>query len=355
MAYLQRVFILPLLLLLVSCQMATNREAHRAQALLDEAELLMEARELDKAKEKAEGALTKLATLDYESSSNTVDFKLLEVRAHFTCFMASNLLTMENAKVQRKSLVRFPKQSQYVGYEKHLKAAEGILKTLVRSDEKYQPDQEGFIHGMLGALLRLNEKTLHEADREYAQAIRVYDEQLAEMKANPPKIGSNDGAIARLDNQVRSLKMAQAEVKLLAQEWDDALNRLESAMAGPDLQYFSVQFEILKNSIDDAQKELDAGVKSHTGSREQKLVQALDAKRRKKLTKREEFGSYNPYRMQLTLAKIQSSDTVNNLMYRMICFHQLKRRKEFEEARQILEEFYPELASNLELQLRRHG
>ena len=60
MTTLQRIFFI---LLLASCQMANNREASRAQGLLGEAELLLEARQLSKAKEKASDALAKLATL----------------------------------------------------------------------------------------------------------------------------------------------------------------------------------------------------------------------------------------------------------------------------------------------------
>lgn len=355
MVYLRPILFIPLLILLVSCQMASNREAHRAQALLDEAELLMEARQLDKAKESAEMALQKLSNVKKEENPDVLDLRLLEVRAHFTIFMADNLLTIENAEIRRRSLVRFPEPQQYIGWTEHLLVAERILKEIASSEKKLTTDQEGFVHGMLGAILRLNEKTLNSADREYGRAITAYRKQLAEVKANPPKIGSNATTVAHLENQIRSLLMAQAEVKLLAEEWSEALTRLEKAMAGPDLKYFAVQFEILNNSIEEAQAQIDLAIKMRKGSREEKLVQALEAKRQKKLSKREELASYNPYRLRLTQARVEESDTVNNLIYRMICYHQLKRRSDFEKALTILETFYPDLSHELEVQLRRYS
>ncbi len=354
MARLQRILLIPLLLALTACQMANNREAHRAQAMLDEAELLIEARELDKAKDKATTALGKLDAVT-KSDKKNIDHQLLAVRAHFTIFMADNLLTLESAEVRRRSLVRFPEPQQLVGREKHLKVAERELKLLANGDQELAIDQSAFVHGMLGAILRLDDQKLGEADREYGKAISGYQKELAEAKANPPKIGSNDGLVARLDNQIRSLHMAQAEIKLLAEEWPEALTRLQKAMAGEDLKYFAVQFEILKSSMEDAQLQIDDSFKMRQGSREDNLRQALDAKRKKKPSKRDELGSTNPYRMQLTQAKVEMTDAVNNLIYRMICYHQLKKRQQFEEARVILEEFYPDLARDFEIQLRRYG
>jgi len=355
MVWLPRVLMFPLLLVLVSCQMAANREAHRAQALLDESELLMEGRELSKAREKAELALSKLTALEPSGGKEETDHTLLEVRAHFAIFMSDNLLTMEAAKIRRKSLVRFADPATYASREEHLAPALLLLRQLIESKVELNVDQSAFVHGMLGAILRLEESSLIEADKEYGKAIRVYQVQLDERKMNPPKIGSNTTSIHRLENQVSSLQMAQAEIMLLAEEWDQALNRLENALAGKDLHYFEVQFEILRDAIKDAEKAIAETDRTREGSREEKLMIALENKRMKEKSRREALASANPYRMQLTLAKIKSSDAVNNLMYRMICFHQLQRWVDFEQARAILERFHPDLASDLETALKTNG
>ena len=335
---------------LSSCQVASEREAHRAEALLTEAELQLDLRKLDKAEELTEQALGKLAPL-IEKQPKHIDFRLLRVRAYIAQFLAQNMLVLEEAPIRPRSLVRFPEAHNLINYQDTLQLAHEELRDLANNPEELDFDQTAFVHGNLALILRLNESTLEDALKEYERAIAAYQTDLDGLKADVTKIGSHKIKIAQLENQVRSLRLAQSEVSLLSENWEQALNYLQSAMAGRDLKYFDVQFSLLNEQIEQAENKLEEIKKLSEGSREAKLLQLVEAKKAKRYSKREEISGYNPYKISLLQSKIELADTQNNLMYRIICYYNLGDDSRQQRAEAILRTHFPEIESHLNDQL----
>jgi len=216
----------------------------------------MEVRRFDQAEEKALEALEKLNVILVKVPQK-VDYRLLRTRAYLTLFMARNILVIENAKIRPRSLVRIPEVYEYKDYDSTIVPAEEELKEIINTIPDLTLEQQGYAHGMLGVIFRLNADTANEADQQYQRAIGAYEGWLREMKRDKPLIGTNQFNINKLENQVRGLIMARAEVSMLAEKWPQALELLEKVMAGQDLKYFEIQFPFYERQIAEMQRKLD--------------------------------------------------------------------------------------------------
>lgn len=343
-------FLVLLTLSLGACQFAREREAHRSQALLNEADLLISTRELGKAADLCQDALDKLAPLLTEQPDH-LDFQLLQIRALITKFIAQNVLVMEDAKIRPRSLVRLPDPTLYVDYNNTIPEAENRLLMVTGRIGELTDEQAAFVHGMLAAIYRLKDDTLDKAVLEYDKAVARYDLQLAEAVKDRK---ANKNKIEQFESKIRSLRMAQAEVLLLGEDWNEALEQLKTAMAGGDLKYFDLHFDLLENTIKDIEEAIAAEQARDRGSREAKLRAALEKKKQKAYSKREQLGGYNPYQVALIKNRIELGDTQNNLIYRMICYYQLGQNKDYQKAREILTKHYPELSTELDSKLRQY-
>lgn len=333
-----------------SCGRASKREATRGQALLDEADLYMELRELDKAEENAQQALQKFSILVEESPDN-VDYRILRVRSRVTLFMAQNFLVIEKAKPLPRSLVRLPEKEELIDYDQTALIAEQELKEILQMPVELTWDQAGFVHGTLAAIYRLNLQTLTLANQQYEEARQIYLKRLQDLKTEKKKVGSNTIAILRLENQIKGLLLAQAEVNLLAEQWETALMLLQQMVAGSDLQYFSLHFQRLEDQISRLEAQLEEQARLDVGSREAKLLAKIQEKKEKKYSLLVELGGLSPQKVELIQSRIQLADLQNNLSYRIICLHNLGKFGQLEEAHSVLRQHYPELDSELQLRL----
>ena len=340
-----------ILFLCGGCQHAIEREAHRAQALLNEADLLMNARLFNEAEQNAREALEKLEVSLARQPEN-IDFRLLRVRGWMTVFFSRNILTIEQAPIRARSLVRFPEFSELVDYDTMVKPAENELKALINGPELMSHDQQAFAHSTLAAIYRLNLNTLDHSLREYAKAVEVYQRQLNKLRNDDSNIGSHDFAIMRLENQLRSIKQAESEVFLLKESWTEALAVLQSMMGGTDLKFFSTQFDLWEGKIASLEAKLSLDERLQESSREQRLLLSIQEKKSERnLSKSERLGGKNPYQVELLHSRIQLDQIKNNLVYRIICHFQLKEAATLELARAALRGHYPELDRELIQQL----
>lgn len=342
------VLIATVALCFTACQSSTlEREAGRAQGTLAEADLLMELRRFDEAEARGYEALDKVAVI-LEQAPENIDYRLLRVRALMTIFMAKNVVIIEQAPVRKGSLVRIPARSEYREYDDLVGPSEAELKDIANNIDDLSWEQSGYVHGMLAAILRLTPETAEDADREYVLALDAYEAWLTDLKDNRPIVGSNNFQIGRLENQIRGLLLARAEVNFLTEDWSVALEMLEEVMAGPDLKYFEVQFPFLEKQVEDIQKKLEDDERITLDPRVRRLNEAIARTRKGSMSAREERAAMDPYKAQLLHIKIELADTKNNLLYRIICYQRLGRQQEYDEARLILRTYYPELDATVD-------
>jgi hypothetical protein len=333
------------------CGRAETRAAAKAQGILDESDLLIEARNFPKAREGAIDAMRQIDDL-LKANPDNISYQLLKVRAHLIIFMTKNILIIENAEPKERSLVRLPDLNQYADYDLHITYVETELKKILDNGAVLSDDQKAYIHGTLASVFRLNTKTLELSDQEYAIAQEIYQKLRADLKHEKKKIGTNDWAITRAENIIRDLQMARAEVDLLAEKWDEALKQLGDAFAGDDLKFFSTHFKILLSSIASLEAKLQQDELLDIKSREDKLLKSIATEKRKRtLSKTDKLAAENPYRLEMLQNQMLLNQMQNNLMYRIICYKQLGDGKRLKEAREILHEFFPELEEELMKQL----
>lgn len=339
-----------LALCLVSCQRHAERQAVRAQTQLDEATLLMDARMYREAEQKATDALEIMQPL-FEDFPDEPNYRILWVRAHVTRFMARNAVLISRAEPRPRSLVRFPRPDEYVGYDEDLVPAKAELARLVASNQTLLFDQQAFVHGTLASILRLNEQTLDDADQEYGKAIDIYRQWESQLRAERTTVGSHRLQLLRIGNEIRSLQQARAEVQLLAENWTAALEHLEDMMAGKDLQFFPVQFKLAEEQIAYWENRLRTDEEAGLTWREGRITQAVERGKDIRRGKRDELGGRNPNQVELLQQRLLRAEKQNNLMYRIICYWNLGMSAELAEAREALRSFYPELESDLMSQL----
>lgn len=346
-----------LIVLLISCcacQHAVNREATRAQALLDEADLLINARMFAEAEQNSRDALDKMV-IALERQPDNVDFRLINIRALMTLFFSRNVLNLEEAEIRPRSLTRFPNPEDLSDYDSTVRVAEEQLKDLINGALPMDDDQKAFAHATLATVYRLNSNTVDEALVQYDKAIKVYEKQLNEMRNDPSKVGQHTYGIMRLENQIRGLQQGQAEVLLYKEDWPAALDVLGSVMAGNDLKFFIPQFELVLGQIADMETRLSIDAALAEGSREDRLLISIrEGRKDRTFSKRERLGAKNPYQVQLMQSRIRLADMQNNLMYRIICYFQLNDQDRLNEAREALRSQFPELDADLYNQLQEH-
>jgi antitoxin component HigA of HigAB toxin-antitoxin module len=343
---------LPVLLLCVLCSCSSfsnKQEAHRSQQQLDDAELLMEVRHFDRAEEKCRIALASIERLLLASPEN-IDYRLIRIRALMGIFMSQNTVTIQQAKPQPRSLIRIPAPHLYKDFQETAGLASDDLKELINTRKNLSLEQKSYIHGMLGAILRLRKETAREAEAQYEKALTAYQIWINELIETPPKVGSQEQTLTRLRNQVRGLRMAQVEINLLLEDWKSALSFAEEAMAGKDLEFFPTQFSILEKLIAEMEmKVAQEKLQKPTDLRVQRLTAALNKKREKKeKSALEELASTSPYKIAGIQARLELAVAQNNLMYRIICYRYLNDTKLLAESQNILRNRYPALDIELE-------
>ena len=325
-----------------SCQQSTNKEAQTSQNLLDESELLIESREFKEAYKSAKKALNTIQLVIKKDKKNP-DFQLLEIRALLNMFMAQNTLIIENSNIRPRSLVRLPFPEDYQNLEETLVPAKKQLIQMANEAKNLSFEQEGYIHSSLATIFRLNLTTLNQADKEYNKSIKHYYNWVDELQATTKSQRRNALKVENIKNQIQNLKIAQIEVNLLKENWNRSLDLLQITMGNSDLQYFSTHFSLLENQIEGLIEKLQEYKKKKTGTRENNLTLLLEKIRKQPLSKKENLARTNPYVLELNHLFSKLTDLKNNLLYRIICYHNLKDKEKLKESTSILLRFYPEL------------
>lgn len=339
--------LLIMLLCLSSCQRSIDRNAQRAQALLDEADLLIDSRLFTDAELKTKEANEKLTKV-IEKYPDNIDYRLLHIRSLMTLFVARNTLTIEQADIRPRSLVRFPDTETLSDFSTTIIPAELALKEIIHGSAPLKFDQKAYVHSTLAAIYRLKVETNEESLKEYNIALSTYEEELQRLRSEEKALGSNKFAIMRIEHNIRSLQQAKTEVLLLVERWDEALEVLRDSMAGTDLKFFPVQFDLLEGEIAILKNKLSLDETLAEGSRESKLLQSIEAKKKERWhSKQENLGGKNPYQVELLLRQVQLDELQNNLMYRIIALYQLKESERLEQARKTLRGHYPEMDAEL--------
>ncbi len=333
---------------LLSCDRQTKRRAFDAQAMLDEADLLLHLREREKAQDKVAAALVKIDKALARVPEDP-DYLLLSARAHLSAFTAKNATLMQMAPQRPRSLVRLPKPDDYIDYSLHILAARSNLRDMLRLGKTLDDEHRAVAHMMLGTSMRLRLSTLDEAETEYGIAIRLYEGLLRGLKQEHSKLKPKTFEILRIRNQLRAIRMAQVEVGLLAEQWGPSLGHLEKIMGGKDLQYFGVRFSTLERRINEIEAQIRLNFKELQGSREERLEKSIAERKKTQLliSKRKELGSLNPLEGQLLQTEIDLTEAINSLQYRIICYYNLEQEDSFSEAMRILGSHYPELKNKL--------
>ncbi len=343
--------VLMLALCLIGCQKTANRDAFRAQGLLDDASSLMDARLFKEASENSDKAITLMDPLfrDYPAD---VRYRLLWCRAHLTKFISENAVTISRAEPRPRSLVRLPAFKDLIGFNEHAIPARDELNRLASLSEPLTFDQRAYIHSSLAVIYRLSLETANEALKEYAAASAIYKEWEQKLRADTGPLQDHRQEMIRISNEAQDLKLAASEVSLLEEKWQDALTQLEEMMAGKDIAFFAVQFKIAEEQIAHWKNQIQQAEANSANSREQQLTEALKRNADLKKGGRDDFASRNPLQMELYQQRVQLAQKQNNLMYRIICYWQLGMKAELEEARTALRTFYPELETEVTTRLK---
>lgn len=339
-----------LVLINSSCSNNGHAKASYGSAYLGEAEALLEGREFQKAEEMA------LKALDHYNQAllaepNNVDFLLVRSRIYFTLFRCKNTLIIERAPEQPRSLVKIPEQWEYIDFDQTLTLAEGDLKKVINSSESLPLEQEAAARGLLGNIYRLSKTSAKLADAQMEKSIEATKRWITELQNPQKKLESHTFKIKRARKQLEEMSMARVEVLLLDGQWSTALNILEQVVAGPDLKYFSIQFNLLENKITGFLNKLKENQEHTKTSREGKLMRYLEKARSKKAEEGDVFYQYNSTELELLQTELQLTLIKNNLIYRIICYHHLRHKENLQQAHNILRSFYPDIDAKLTLAL----
>ena len=335
------------LVLFSSCNRAEQRLGSRTQTLLTEAELLNQSRQFQKARDTIDEAMVLLDELD-EKDPERLDYKLMRAKAYMLRFLSKNIQVIEDAEIRPRSLVQLPEMGAYIDYETDIAPARNILSKVLNEKDKLDLSDQAYVHSMLGAIFRLSDRDLSEADSQYQMGIRAYQKQLDEYKAETDKLKPHDIGIKKLENSIRAMQLQRVEVLLLAEQWGEALQLLEENMAGTDLRFFATQFEIVEDHISQIQERIAIADSMRKETRGNKLASALKDRRGAWSKVRDEVGGANPYKAELMQNQIYLADLQNNLIYRIICYHNQRQDSELDEAKKVLETYYPDVNAELD-------
>lgn len=340
------ILVLFLCLCLQACNYREHAKALQSQSQLEQAQTFIDRREFFQAEEMIGKAIKTLDQLLVKESDN-VDYLLLRARAHYLFFLSKNITVMERAAPQANSLVKIPQFSEYIDFELNTEPAKKDLQKVLILQSKNE--QRAVARTLLGNLLGLDAQSALDADEQYQKAIFHYKEQSREIDREN-KIGKRRYAKQEIQEKIKSIMMSRAEVLLLAQEWKKALAVLQEHMAGNDLKYFSVHFTLLENKIHALEKRLEDNKKRSAESREAKLSQVLE-KIRQKNPEKSRSEVLNPIELELLSTEEQLTETKNNLIYRMICYFQIKDQKNLKASEEIFRSFYPQLHKKIKIAL----
>lgn len=326
-----------------ACQKPFSRQLHKNQAIIDEAENLISRREFTKAAKTVSEAISKLSQI-IEKNPDVPSLYLLRSQAYFTLFQAKNTLLIENAAPRARSLVRLPSKDQYIDYDISLKKAFNDVQFVLGKNDAIDEEKKAIAYILIASIFRLEIDNLAKSDQFYSKAIDIYKEQLNKLQKT--KMGSPlpKTKIVRLENRINFLRLSQVEVNLLAENWVKSLNLCEQIVAGKDLKYFSVNFERLNQDIADIDNKITRIKEEQKGyRREQRIVKLIEERKKKMALENRRSLSENPYQEVLIEKEEELTHLKNNLIYRIICFHNLQEKQMEEESRSILRRFYPHL------------
>lgn len=333
---------------LTACDGQKKREVAKIQMHLDESELLIEAREFERAVDKTESAIQAIAKF-VEKDREDPELLLLQSRAHIDAFIAKNTLIIEKSVPRARSLVQLPALEQYIDYDTHIIFANRALMHVLKQEATLPIDKIIACYASLGTTYRLNESMLKDSVNMYNKAIELSIKEIEQRKNNTKaKKTKQEISSNTLQRQLDSLKMAQAEVLLTVEEWDSALIALEHMLGGKDLKYFALQFRILENNISDIEKELLIEFEKKKGNLS--TIEKLSSEKNKKDSSTpflNAIGSYSNYESALVSTELELNLVQNNLIYRIICYKWLNREIDLKESMNILKQYYPEIAKNL--------
>jgi hypothetical protein len=350
MNHLKKIFlVLAILILAVSCGKRGEDKASKGVYLLNEAEFLLESRDFNQPKEKI---LQALAIFDeiIKEYPDKVDFLLYRARAYILLFQNDNALTIERAPERARSLVKIPNTWEYSNYDQTILKAEDDLQHILNLRDSISNKQEASARAMMGNIYRLNVDKAGEADEYYQKAIAATKRWRTELESTKTRLDSHTYDIQRAVKQIELLETARVEVSLLAENWGTALSILEDTMAGQDFKYFSVQFILLENKIAKLFDRLDANKEEEKETRAGKLKRLLNEVRSKKKDDKG-LAAYNALELEIMKTEEIITDTKNNLIYRIICYHNLGKSDELSISHGILQSFYPDIDAKLTLSL----
>ncbi|MBN4066465.1 hypothetical protein JYU14_00045 [Simkania negevensis] len=320
-----------------------QRELIQNQLLLDEANNLIELRELPRAKKTLEKAVNSLNDKIAKQPGNP-GLQLQRAQALLAYFTAENLLTIEQAPIHPQSLMRIPSPSDYTGYHEYIARAMADVDNVL-SSRQLSYEKKAAAYTLLASIYRLKEDTMARASNAYEKAIDNSVDWLNEIRTTKGKKKPLAINIHRVEEQVHLLQIARVETLLAIQDWEEALTQLEEARGGKDLKFFAIQIEFENRRISDFQQKINEDFERNRGA--SRLSYQSDKKR----TRTDELQGLNAYETALWQSELRLTDLKNNLIYRIICYYNLDDKRALEEARKILKHSYPYIETELTQQL----
>ncbi len=329
----------------VSCQQIQDKNIRKIETMLSQADMFINMREFDKSQEKAHTAITKLNGMINEDRGN-VHLRLLRARATITLFIAKNTLIIENAPHRKSSLVRIPEKSDYIDYDKTVTIVQNDIQKVLQTTQKLSKDQQASAYAILATLFRLDQDSAGVAFKEYEKAIKIYESLILSIKNKKKHFSPQTITTDQLEDQISSLRLAQAEVALLLEQWNKALITLEKMLGGKDLKYFDVQFQILEHSLARLEAKIKEG-NTNIDPRTLRLERLSQTWRDIRKPRDKLLSDLKTHELELLHTDIKLIMAQNNLSYRIICYHNLRQYEQFETAREILHNYYPDLHNKL--------
>lgn len=328
-------------MLLCSCNKFEKKILLRNQKMVHQAEAFINTREFDKAKESVDLALKDLNS-EIQKHPENPHLRIIRAQALLTLFRAENFPIFDQSPPRPRNLIQLPKKHEFMDLEKTLPPAIEDLKFALQENLRSEltTNHEIIAYTTLGHIYRLDETQLEKADKAYETVSEILKK---EYKSQWDKLSSSRPHRRKLDqlqNQLNYVIFSQVEVNLLAENWPKALGLLEQLGGKQDLKFFSTQFPLMENKIENIKNKIAELKASPNETRDKKLVNLIQAKRSNKPMASDAIGIYEGMLVQ---AEIDLANLTNNLKYRIICYNNIKDKNLEKEARRILRMYFPQL------------
>lgn len=332
-----RAYLLAACLLLASCSDNGEKEAIKAQTFLNDAELAMAKAEYPTAIEKAQDTIRLLEGVVKDYADNN-EAKLLLPRARIILFRAcfTNKI-LENNSLPLEEVGYVYKDVAYAGtIGKALPELEAALAI-----KDLEGERKAAVYAYKATCQRFLLTTSPAATESLDASIACYRAVLATLEKDAK---ANTNRILRIKEYIHRNQLAKVQNYMVLKSYEPALALLESEefALGRDLTYFRSQISALRAAMRDIEARREASKSSWGGSLDGGMADFNKEKRKENIDK-----AIRAFADQIQIKQAELDALLQQLCYRILCYHYLNITDSEKTARDILKENYPEMDAAL--------